>query len=95
MYDVTGNVLRDRHGTPLNLKMWQMDEAFKNGDIRLCRNSTTKNICYRYFVTSDEQKKMFQYDRDNGSIFRNMIYSVYLDEDVDKTTFEYKSLFVD
>lgn len=95
LYDVAGNVLTDRFGTPLNLKMFEMDVAFKNGDIRICRNSTTKNICYRYFVTSDEQKKRFHYDRENGSIFRNMVYCVYLDEDVDKTTSEYKMLFVD
>jgi hypothetical protein len=94
LYDVDGNVLIDRHGTPLNLKRPEIDTAFENGDIRMIRNSTTKNICYRYFVTSEEQRRQFLFDRENGSLFCDHVYSVYLDEDVDKSTSEYKSLFV-
>lgn len=50
--------------------------------------------CYRYFITSQEQLDKFYEDREFGSTEGpNKTYHVYVDEDCDKTTPTYKSLF--
>lgn len=94
LYDVEGNILRNRQGRCLNVFRSIMDEAFANKEIRLYRNSTMKNICYRFYVTSIEQRDQFLWEREIGSAEGpNKAYHVYVDEDVDRETSEYKSLF--
>ena len=94
LVDVDGNVLTDRNGTRLNVYMKEMDAAFFNKDIRLFRNSTTSSLCYRYYTVSEEQKTRFWIERLNGSPNKGTLYHVYVDEDVDTSSNEYKSLFV-
>lgn len=94
LYDVEGNILTNRQGRCLNPFRSIMDDAFANKEIRIYRNSTMKNICYRYYVTSIEQRDRFLWDREIGSTEGpNKAYHVYVDEDVDRNTSEYKSLF--
>jgi len=70
-------------------------EALEKKEIRLFRNKTMGNTCYRYFITSESQRDKFCMDRAYGSEKGpNITYHVYVDEDVDRTTKEYKSLFI-
>lgn len=92
--DVDGNVLTDRHGIKLNVYMKEMDEAFLRKDIRLFRNSTMKNICYRYYTVSEEQKNRFLTERLYGSSSKGTLYHVYVDSDTDQSSNEYASLFL-
>lgn len=94
LYDVEGNILTNRQGRLLNVFRSIMDDAFENKEVRLYRNSTTTNLCYRYFVTSIEQRDRFLWDRQLGSKEGpNKAYHVYVDEDVDRSDKEYKYLF--
>lgn len=94
LYDVEGNILTNRTGRCLNVFRSIMDDAFQAKEIRLYRNSSMGNLCYRYFVTSIEQRDKFLWDREMGSEEGpNKAYHVYVDEDVDRETREYKSLF--
>lgn len=71
-----------------------MDEAFRSKELKLYRNSSMANICYRYFTTSKEQRDKFLEDRQFGSLIGpNIAYHVYVDEDVDIKSKEYRSLF--
>lgn len=94
LVDVDGNVLCDRNGTSLNVYKKEMDEAFLMKDIRLFRNSTTKNICYRYYTTSEDQKTRFWNERSYGSPSKGTLYHVYVDEDTNVNTEEYRSIFL-
>lgn len=94
LYDVEGNILSTFTGKLINVYRPCMDEEFESGRLRLWRNSTHHNICYRYFTTSEAQRRRFLEDRQYGSKEGpNKGYHVYLDEDVDRTTREYTSLF--
>jgi hypothetical protein len=94
LYDVEGNILTSRQGRLLNVFRPAMDEAFENKEIRLYRNSTMTNVTYRYFVTSIEQRDKFLWDRQLGcDQGPNKAYHVYVDDDVDRRSKEYKSLF--
>jgi hypothetical protein len=78
----------------INVYRREMDEAFKNNDIKLYRNSVMENICYRYFTTSRKQTVNFWYERKWGTTDGpNKAFHVYVDEDVDRNTREYKRLF--
>lgn len=94
LYDVEGNILANQTGRLLNVFRKEMDEAFSNKSLKLYRNSTQKNVCYRYFITSNTQLRNFLEDRTYGSTEGpNKAYHVYVDEDTDRNTPEYKSLF--
>jgi hypothetical protein len=94
LYDVEGNILTSRQGRLLNVFRPIMDEAFDKKEVRLYRNSTIANVTYRYFVTSIEQRDRFLVDRQYGcEEGPNKGYHVYVDDDVDRSTNEYKSLF--
>jgi hypothetical protein len=94
LYDVEGNILATTMGKLINVYRPCMDEEFENGRLRLFRNSTHLNICYRYFITSEDQRRRFLEDRQFGTKEGpNKSYHVYLDEDVDRTTKEYQQNF--
>jgi hypothetical protein len=94
LYDVEGNILTNRQGRLLNVFRSIMDDAFEAKEIKLYRNSTMANVTYRYFVTSIEQRDRFLWDRQLGSEEGpNKAYHVYVDEDVDRNSKEYKYLF--
>lgn len=93
LVDVDGNVLVDKQGKILNVFRPSMDEAFKVGDIRLFRNSTMANITYRYYVTCREQLDRFWRERAYGSDSQKKLYHVYVDDDVDRMSSSYFSLF--
>lgn len=94
LYDVDGNLISTPNGKLVNVFRPCMDEEFEAGRLRLFRNSSHHNICYRYFITSEEQLRRFVQDREYGSVEGpNKGYHVYLDEDVDRNCREYKSLF--
>lgn len=72
----------------------QLDEELATKRIRFFRNSSLKDICYRYFVVNDEQLQQFQEDREYGTLEGpNKSYHVYVDDDVDRNSTEYKQLF--
>lgn len=94
LYDVEGNILTNKKGIMLNVYRHEMTQAFKDGDIKLFRNSVMKNICYRYFTTSRKQKVNFWYERKYGTTEGpNKAFHVYVDEDVDRSTPQYRRLF--
>jgi len=94
LYDVEGNILTDKYGKLLNIFRPNMDEAFKSKDIRIFRNSTMNNLCYRYFVRNDSQLRQFYEERAWGTVDGpNKAFHVYVDEDVDRNSSEYKKLF--
>jgi hypothetical protein len=94
LYDVEGNILTNSQGRLMNVFRPEMDEAFEKKEIRLYRNSTIKNVCYRYFTTSETQMRRFVEDRQLGSEEGpNIAYHVYVDDDVDKCSDDYKRLF--
>lgn len=93
LYDVDGNILTNKQGRLLNVFRSIMDEAFETKEVRLYRNSTMSSLTYRYFITSAEQRDRFLWEREIGSESPNKGYHVYVDEDVDRNSPEYKSYF--
>lgn len=94
LYDVEGNILTDKRHRLLNIYRDNLKEALTKGDVRIFRNKTMSEYCYRYFITSQEQLDKFYEDRELGSDKGpNKKYHVYVDEDCDKTTPFYKSNF--
>lgn len=53
-----------------------MNDAFADGEIRLVRSL---RYDYRYFITDEEQKQRFLYERQFGSEFPHVKYYVYRD----------------
>jgi hypothetical protein len=94
LYDVDGNILTDKTHRLLNAYRENLQDAISKGDVRIFRNKTMSDYCYRYFITSQEQLDKFHEDRELGSdTGPNKKYHVYVDEDCDKTTPYYKSNF--
>lgn len=94
LYDIDGKILVNRKGILLNVYKTQMDDAFRDKDIRVYRNSTMNNVCYRYFVTSQDQLETFWNERVFGTNDGpNKAFHVYVDDDVDRTCSEYKNSF--
>jgi hypothetical protein len=94
LYDVEGNILTNPTGRLLNVFRAEMDEAFRVKQLRLYRNSSMSGMCYRYFVTSLEQRDRFLEERQFGTYQGpNKAFHVYVDEDIDRQSAEYKSLF--
>jgi hypothetical protein len=91
---VEGNILVDAGGHMVNVYRHTLDDALGKKEVRLFRNSTMKNLCYRYFVTSKYQLDKFAEERAWGSKDGpNKTYHVYVDEDVDRESQEYKFKF--
>lgn len=95
LYDVEGNILFDEQGHRLvNAFRENMDDMFTSGRLRLMRNSTTKDLCYRYFIRDENQLHRFlaarQYGTNEGP---NVAFHVYVDDDVDTSSPAYKSTF--
>lgn len=94
LYDVEGNILRTRAGRLINVFRPNMEEAMNEGQLTVHRNSTMAGITYRYFTTSKEQMMKFIDERENGTYTGpNVRYHVYVDDDVDRDTSDYRSLF--
>lgn len=95
LYDVEGDILYDQQGHRLvNAYRENMEEMFESGRLRLMRNSTMENMCYRYFIRNEAQLIRFQEARQNGTTEGpNVAFHVYVDDDVDTTSPEYKSTF--
>lgn len=94
LYDVEGNILRTQTGRLINVFRDNMEEAMNTGHVTVYRNSTMSGITYRYFATSKEQMRKFIYERENGTyVGPNVRYHVYVDDDVDRDTTEFRSLF--
>jgi hypothetical protein len=94
LYDVEGHILTDKYGKLLNIFRPNIDRAFQDKDVRLFRNSTMKNMCYRYFIRNETQLNQFQEERAWGTIEGpNKAFHVYVDEDVDRNSQEYKEFF--
>jgi len=92
---VEGHILYDEQGHRLvNAYRENMDQMFDSGRLRLMRNSTTKDICYRYFITNDAQLRRFLGAREYGTTEGpNVAFHVYVDDDVDTSSPDYKSTF--
>jgi hypothetical protein len=91
---VDGNILTDQQGKLLNIYRASMEEAIKTKQVRIFRNSTMSSVCYRYFITSPSQLRIFKEEREYGTNDGpNKAFHVYVDEDVDKSCKEYRSLF--
>jgi hypothetical protein len=94
LYDIDGNILVNEQGRILNVFKPEMDDALKDRHVILYRNSSMGNVCYRYFVTSIEQRDNFLEERTFGTPDGpNKGFHVYVDDDVDRTSAEYKSIF--
>ena len=94
LYDVEGNIIRTKQGRLINVFRKEMEQAMNEGCLTVHRNSTMHGITYRYFTTSNEQKMRFIDERENGTYEGpNVRYHVYVDDDVDRDTSEYRSLF--
>lgn len=94
LYDVEGNILVDNNHRILNIYRGHLDEAMEKKEVRLFRNSTMGKVCYRYFITSDYQLETFLEERKWGTTDGpNKAYHVYVDEDTDINSDEYKLLF--
>lgn len=94
LYDVDGKILVDDNNKILNVYRDNLEVALRTGQVRIFRNSTHHNICYRYFVRNNDQLYNFWEERRYGSLDGpNKWFHVYVDEDVDRSTPEYKSMF--
>lgn len=81
LYDVEGNILVNNENIVMNVYKPEMKEALENKCIRVMRNSTMSDICYRYFVINDQQTQTFNRERQWGSKSPNKSYHVYVDVD--------------
>lgn len=87
LYDVEGRPLKDQQtGVLLNVYTKAMQDAFDRGALRLIH--CLKEPSFRYFVTNDKQKELFQHYRKFGASHK-LTYHVYVDEDVDRNSYEY------
>lgn len=94
LYDVEGNILRTRAGRLINVFRANMEQSMNAGLLTVHRNSTMSGITYRYFTTSKEQMMKFIDERENGTYTGpNVRYHVYVDDDVDRDTSDFRSLF--
>lgn len=94
LYDVDGNILVDKNHRVVNIYRNSFNEALEKKEVRIFRNKTMSELCYRYFITSQEQLDRFLEERRFGSNEGpNKKYHVYVDEDCDKNSPVYKSLF--
>lgn len=93
LYDVEGNILIDRNSIVLNVYKPAMREALDSKEVRVIRNSTTSELCYRYFITSQAQFDRFDRERQFGSREPNKAYHVYVDEDC-RDSSAYKRKFI-
>lgn len=91
LYDVDGNVIKDKNGYTMNIFTSKMNDMFASGDLRLIH--TFKEPAYRFFVTSELQLKTFRADREYGAPY-SKVYHVYLDDDADKECYAYHKLFI-
>lgn len=80
LYDVDGDLLTDSEGRKLNVWSQTMNEYFLSGRLKLVHRLAEPG--YSYFITSEEQRRRFEFERENGS-GKRMIYHVYGDEDID------------
>ncbi len=81
LYDVEGNILIDRNSIVLNVYKPAMRKALDSKEVRVIRNSTTSELCYRYFITSQAQFERFDKERQFGTREPNKAYHVYVDVD--------------
>lgn len=81
LYDVEGNILTNENDIVLNVYKPEMDDAINKKYVRIFRNSTMSDMCYRYFVTSEHQLQKFNHERQWGSKHPNKAYHVYVDLD--------------
>lgn len=92
LYSVSGKLLLNSAGTrKLNLVNPEIREAFENKELRLIHH--LKEPSYRYFVTSNAELRQFQQERDIGAPLPFKKYFVYVDDDVEKSSYEYRSCF--
>ncbi len=91
LYSVSGELLLDDCGTPMNVYSKALKDAFETGRVRLIHR--LKEPSYRYFITSNKELKTFQHERDNGAPYLFKKYFVYVDQDVNKKSYEYRTQF--
>lgn len=91
LYSVSGELLLSDSGKPMNVYTTELKEAFETGKVRLIHR--LKEPSYRYFITSQKELKTFQHERDNGAPYLFKKYYVYVDQDVNKKSHEYRSHF--
>lgn len=91
LYDVEGTPLKSPFGEYLNVKSKAMKTAIDNKALRVIH--CLKEPSYWYFITSPTQLTTFRTHRDNGAP-KTILYHVYVDDDVDRSSHEYKQLFV-
>lgn len=91
LYDVDGFLLQDEEGNKLNVYTQAMNEAFISKKIRLIHKVSEPG--YSYFVTSEEQYRRFEFERENGSRERTL-YHVYADEDVNWQCYDCSRVFI-
>lgn len=85
----------DGQGRMMNVYRHTLDDAMGKKEVRLFRNSTMAGLCYRYFVTSLKQLRTFQLEREYGTAEGpNKAFHVYVDEDIDKNSEQYKTYFI-
>lgn len=79
LFDVDGSPLLTPQGEPLNLYSHAFKDALASKRVR-CIHACHQRPGYRYFVTSEHQRKTFASDRDNGYAARWKHYHIYDDE---------------
>jgi hypothetical protein len=92
LVDVEGTPLVNDVGQALNVYTKAMKDAFDSGRLRLVH--CMKEPTYAYFVTSDYQMRLFQKDRKRGILPHRQTYYVYVDEDIDRLSREYRENFI-
>lgn len=94
LYDVDGKILATDEGQLINIYHPQFLAYLTSKKIRLWRNKTMGNVCYRYFTRHVKQKEQFVHERKYGTIHGpNRFYHVYVDDDVERDSKEYKIYF--
>lgn len=78
LFDVDGCVLTGMTGEPLNVFKEELKDMMMEKLIWFV-HYMAKEPTYAYFVITQEQRDRFQYEREYGSLERNKVYHVYID----------------
>lgn len=90
IYDVEGNPVLGPNGSPISFFHTELKTLFLNNSVHIYHRLAEP--AYRYIVTSTWQLNKFLEDRFSGST-ELKVYHVYVDEDADKNSQEYRQFF--
>jgi len=80
IYDINGSLLVDELEKPLNIWNPNIKTAFESKRLRLIHSV---KYGLHYFITSEQDLAVFEYERKHGSRFFRKTYHCYYDEDFD------------